>query len=137
MSTYTLTNDNQATDLCHWGVKGMRWGVRRFQNDDGSLTPAGKKRYDGTASLVSTQKKKLPFGSKKDGYGDTPHKLPKSAKTVKPDTQLSELERYKRSQRTKGIVKGVVATAGIGAAAIAVAPAAYIGWGIVSSILDL
>ena len=32
--------------LAHWGVKGMRWGVRRYQNKDGSLTPAGKKRYD-------------------------------------------------------------------------------------------
>lgn len=32
-------------ELYHWGVKGMRWGVRRYQNKDGSLTPAGKKRY--------------------------------------------------------------------------------------------
>lgn len=32
--------------LMHHGIKGMRWGVRRFQNKDGSLTPAGKKRYD-------------------------------------------------------------------------------------------
>lgn len=31
--------------LCHHGIKGMRWGVRRFQNEDGSLTSAGKKRY--------------------------------------------------------------------------------------------
>lgn len=32
--------------LSHAGVKGMKWGVRRYQNKDGSLTPAGKKRYD-------------------------------------------------------------------------------------------
>lgn len=31
--------------LTHWGIKGMKWGVRRYQNKDGSLTPAGKKRY--------------------------------------------------------------------------------------------
>lgn len=31
-------------ELYHHGVKGMRWGVRRYQNKDGSLTPAGKKR---------------------------------------------------------------------------------------------
>ena len=32
-------------ELYHWGVKGMKWGVRRYQNKDGSLTPAGVKRY--------------------------------------------------------------------------------------------
>lgn len=33
-------------ELKHWGVKGMKWGVRRYQNADGSLTAAGKKRYN-------------------------------------------------------------------------------------------
>lgn len=32
-------------ELMHWGIKGMKWGVRRYQNKDGSLTPAGRKRY--------------------------------------------------------------------------------------------
>ena len=31
--------------LIHHGIKGMKWGVRRYQNTDGSLTAAGKKRY--------------------------------------------------------------------------------------------
>lgn len=31
--------------LCHHGVIGQKWGVRRYQNTDGSLTDAGKKRY--------------------------------------------------------------------------------------------
>jgi len=34
------------TYLVHHGIKGQRWGIRRFQNEDGSLTPLGKKRYD-------------------------------------------------------------------------------------------
>ncbi len=33
-------------NLYHHGIKGQKWGVRRFQNKDGSLTPAGEKRYD-------------------------------------------------------------------------------------------
>lgn len=32
--------------LCHHGIKGMKWGVRRYQNQDGSLTDAGKKRQE-------------------------------------------------------------------------------------------
>lgn len=32
------------TTLQHWGIKGMKWGVRRYQNKDGTLTALGKKR---------------------------------------------------------------------------------------------
>lgn len=36
----------QNSELCHYGVLGMKWGRRRYQNKDGTLTAAGKKRYD-------------------------------------------------------------------------------------------
>lgn len=32
-------------ELYHHGIKGQRWGVRRFKKENGQLTPAGKKRY--------------------------------------------------------------------------------------------
>lgn len=35
-----------SNELYHHGIKGQKWGVRRFQNKDGSLTNAGRKRYD-------------------------------------------------------------------------------------------
>ena len=41
-NTYVISHG----ELYHHGTKGMRWGVRRYQNKDGSLTPAGKKRYN-------------------------------------------------------------------------------------------
>ena len=34
------------SELYHYGVPGQKWGVRRYQNKDGSLTPAGRKRAD-------------------------------------------------------------------------------------------
>lgn len=42
--------------LAHFGIKGMRWGVRRYQNEDRTLTEAGKKRYgkEGKSSALRT-----------------------------------------------------------------------------------
>lgn len=37
---------HDSDELTHWGIKGMRWGVRRYQRKDGTLTPAGKKRLE-------------------------------------------------------------------------------------------
>lgn len=47
-------------ELYHYGVKGMRWGVRKYQNDDGSLTEKGEKRFakvKGNSRLAGRQTK--------------------------------------------------------------------------------
>ena len=51
------------SDLTHHGIKGQKWGVRRYQNSDGSLTQAGKKKYrsqlaakDAEISRINRQK---------------------------------------------------------------------------------
>lgn len=48
-------------EIYHHGIKGQKWGVRRFQNEDGSLTPAGKRRYkeDGTFKSDKELKKEM------------------------------------------------------------------------------
>ncbi len=45
------------SELYHHGIKGQRWGVRRFQNKDGSYTAAGKKRYQATNGDVTKKLK--------------------------------------------------------------------------------
>lgn len=55
-------------ELQHWGIKGMKWGIRRYQNEDGTLTEAGKKRYqyqNPDGSLTEEGKKNYMTGAKK------------------------------------------------------------------------
>lgn len=48
-------------ELYHYGIKGQKWGRRRYQNEDGSLTPAGKERYDDDGPSEKKQKEyKIP-----------------------------------------------------------------------------
>lgn len=54
--------------LSHHGILGMKWGVRRFQNKNGSLTSAGKKRYAGKSrkrglKLTDRQKRAIKIGA--------------------------------------------------------------------------
>ena len=58
--------------LEHHGILGQKWGIRRFQNKDGSLTSQGKKRYDtGKAELSEDAKAKTSSNSQPT----TPHTL--------------------------------------------------------------
>ena len=68
MGNYILTSNGE---LYHWGVKGMKWGVRRYQNKDGSLTTKGKKRYSDDAvsnnSVSKSKKGEKVFDAVKKG----------------------------------------------------------------------
>ena len=45
-------------ELYHYGVKGMKWGVRRYQNKDGTLTPSGKQKALETRRIKNVSKYK-------------------------------------------------------------------------------
>lgn len=40
-------------ELIHWGVLGMKWGIRRYQNADGSLTAEGRRRYSNSDGSIN------------------------------------------------------------------------------------
>lgn len=66
--------------LTHHGIKGMKWGVRRYQNKDGSLTSAGKKRHDDDV--------RSNMAKKKESRIDTSNPDPK--RWVKEDMERSK-----------------------------------------------
>lgn len=70
-------------ELTHHGIRGQKWGVRRYQNKDGSLTNTGRKRYDN--DLTSEPAKTMKKNSQKT--------VSKKTKTIKTPANKEETKR--------------------------------------------
>ena len=85
--------------LAHHGIKGQRWGVRRYQNSDGSLTDAGRKRY---------------------GYAESVENRVKNASSKKEQTYIIRSEMRKNamspSKKVLGSIGMTAAEMGVGTA---------------------
>lgn len=70
---------NNSVELHHYGVLGMKWGRRRFQRPDGSLTPAGQKRvskaYKKASEAGDENIKKAYNRLYRDSYNKTADKM--------------------------------------------------------------
>lgn len=59
-----------ASELYHHGIKGQKWGIRKYQNEDGSLTAAGRKRY-GVGERITNAFRNIRKASEGKGYSAT------------------------------------------------------------------
>ena len=71
------------TYLAHHGIKGQKWGIRRFQNSDGTLTAEGKDRYSDSTRSGGTQKVKVKGKVKVKVQGPVKVKIVDHSKTFK------------------------------------------------------
>ena len=120
MGLYYIPRDDY---LMHHGIKGQKWGIRRYQNPDGSLTPEGIRKYENKGI------KKGYLRKREDGKYELTEKgarkLPQqgawiSGKATKKAGDEITLEEYRNSQKTRDLVKGAV----IGGAAVLTTAAA-------------
>lgn len=99
--------------ICHHGILGMKWGIRRYQNKDGSLTAAGKKRYYFSENNYEqgwrwgggnlSKKGEKAFKNRKGEWKNTPA-AQKAKEHEERNKQLKEEhdKAYKKKQETMG-----------------------------------
>lgn len=94
-------------ELYHHGIIGMKWGVRRYQNKDGTLTNAGKKRYNqdnwSEDAKAASQLKKKNVNQMSNAE-------------LRKLTERQQLERNYSSLNPSAIQKGLVAAAAVAGA---------------------
>lgn len=122
-------------EMYHHGVKGQRWGIRRYQNKDGTMTAYGKKRYAKEMAKLETEKKilknkqktaaqmakldkkkqevdalKKKTDSEKDSKTNTdkPKSAEKSIKDMTNEELNAKIERLKLEQKYEELLRGPV-----------------------------
>lgn len=109
-------------ELCHHGVQGQKWGVRRYQYQDGSLTPEGLKRYSrGDVHRIKREFKKEAYkANREQGMGVIKSYMNAGKEAAQKTIEVVGKQRYNQ-------VKAQDTAIGIGAALAAAYLTASIG----------
>lgn len=83
----------RSDELYHWGIKGMKWGVRRYQNKDGTLTAVGKKHYGegGDETAATTKPDYAPKAPKKKASDYSDEELRAQINRMQMEKQYRDL----------------------------------------------
>ena len=106
MSTYGYIKHSE---LSHHGILGQKWGVRRYQNEDGSLTEAGKKRYLNSNGTLKPQAYTDSFiRSKNDNWSSYVKGIGPSVNRIDVDkyNKYDSVQKQKKTDLIKSQIKG-------------------------------
>lgn len=91
-----------SNELSHHGIKGMRWGIRRYQNSDGSLTPQGRLRYHYSTGAKLNKDERKQQREYEAAPGTTSYQKRQNVRSNKPFQEADRTDLTKERTIPKG-----------------------------------
>ena len=100
-------------ELSHHGILGQRWGIRRYQKKDGSLTPAGLKRYGSEANFKKIQRAEAT--AKKEAEKVNKNKIGKSFvnSSIMMNNTVQQANQYAMEQANRAAINASLQAASL------------------------